>query len=480
MRKIGLTGSIACGKTTVSDHLRSCGFPVVDGDQLARELTTPGSPVLDEIRRHFGSHYVSETGSLNRRALGQLVFHDEIARAKLDQLMAPHLRQLTMDRIHQYESSGTPICFLDMPLLFEKGYDRLCDSVWTVWIPLPLQLDRLMNRDGYSREDAMARINSVMSSDEKASRSNQVIDNSGSVAQTLSMVDRLVEEELNRKESASSRRNDSFPFPSYVSVPERSIMDRPKAARQKLTEKKATWQLPSWAAWSLSVLAVLVLFSGTMYFLKSARLSESRKAHMEEQEQILNYYHYPVEFYRDNQLKDKTAVFLLAEQYAAEFNLQPALVIAVIRNESSFNSRAESSIGARGLMQLKKDTAEWIAGKLKIQGYTFDMMWEPAINIRFGCWYLNYLSNLFDGDPVCVISAYHAGQGNVRTWLSSPACSDDGRTMELDRIPTEDTKLYAKRVTRDYGIYQKLLYPATQSAGNYDDHRIMLLRCISR
>ena len=253
-------------------------------------------------------------------------------------------------------------------------------------------------------------------------------------------------------------------------------MERPKAARQKLTEKKAEWQLPSWAVIPLCVLTALILFAGTMYFLKSGKLTEAKKKHDEEWEATKAYYHYPVEFYQDEEKTIETKMLSLTEQYAEEFNLNPALVLAVIRNESSFNPKAESSVGARGLMQLKKDTADWIAGKLNIQGYTFDMMWEPEFNIRFGCWYLNYLSSLFDSNPVCVASAYHAGQGNVRSWLSNPACSDDGRTMELDRIPTEDTKQYAKRVTRDYGIYQELLYSTDVSDHPADDHGTVSLQ----
>ena len=121
MRVIGLTGSIACGKSTVSDFLKSRGFPVVDGDQLSRELTQTGSPVLGEIRRAFGEDYFSASGSLNRRALGRQIFSDPAARQALDDLMAPHLESLTLGRIGEGRAAGAALCFLDMPLLFEKG-----------------------------------------------------------------------------------------------------------------------------------------------------------------------------------------------------------------------------------------------------------------------------------------------------------------------------------------------------------------------
>ena len=85
---------------------------------------------------------------------------------------------------------------------------------------------------------------------------------------------------------------------------------------------------------------------------------------------------------------------------------------------------AESSVGARGLMQLMPDTAEWIAGKKKVSGYAFERMYDPESNISFGCWYLRYLANLFHGDPVCVSCAYHAGQGQVTAWLSDVSIYD--------------------------------------------------------
>ena len=98
--------------------------------------------------------------------------------------------------------------------------------------------------------------------------------------------------------------------------------------------------------------------------------------------------------------------------------------------------------------------AEWIAGKLRMDNYSSELLDEPAVNIRFGCWYLNYLSSLFNGDPLCVVCAYHAGQGEISTWLSNPSISSDGLTMTVERLPDGPTKTYAGRVTRDYGIYQ--------------------------
>ena len=148
----------------------------------------------------------------------------------------------------------------------------------------------------------------------------------------------------------------------------------------------------------------------------------------------------------------------LIARYSEEYNLRPAFVTAIILNESSFRTDAESNVGARGLMQLMPDTAEWIAGKLDVSGYSFERMYDAESNIRFGTWYLNYLSKLFRGDPVAVACAYHAGQSTVASWLSDRSISPDGMTLPLENLPNGPTKTYAGRVTRDYGIYDALYF----------------------
>ncbi|MBQ2991556.1 MAG: lytic transglycosylase domain-containing protein [Clostridia bacterium] len=146
--------------------------------------------------------------------------------------------------------------------------------------------------------------------------------------------------------------------------------------------------------------------------------------------------------------------------YAAVQGLDPALVSAIILCESSFNPKAESYLGARGLMQLMPDTAEWVAHKLDEDdaSYTFDRLYDPETNIRFGAWYLGYLSRRFDGDATKIVCAYHAGQGNVDAWLKNPQYSRNGVT--LDVIPTSDTAAYASRVLRAMEVYRKYYFPA--------------------
>ena len=150
----------------------------------------------------------------------------------------------------------------------------------------------------------------------------------------------------------------------------------------------------------------------------------------------------------------------LITENALRQELDPALVAAVILCESSYNPQAESRLGARGLMQLMEDTAAWVAHKLDEDGidYSFDRLYDPETNIRYGTWYLGYLSRRFGGDATKIVCAYHAGQGNVDAWLANPLYSSDGVT--LDTIPTRDTAAYASRVLRARDVYRKYYFPA--------------------
>ncbi|MDY5730965.1 MAG: lytic transglycosylase domain-containing protein [Eubacteriales bacterium] len=143
---------------------------------------------------------------------------------------------------------------------------------------------------------------------------------------------------------------------------------------------------------------------------------------------------------------------------AMRYNLHAAYVSAIINRESSFQPDARSNVGALGLMQVMPETAEWIAGKLKDSNYHFEKLAEPAVAIEYGCWYLQFLSNRFHGDPVLTTAAYHAGQGQVANWLKNPEISPDGKTIPMERFPEGPTKTYVKRVLDSYAIYKKLFF----------------------
>ncbi len=153
----------------------------------------------------------------------------------------------------------------------------------------------------------------------------------------------------------------------------------------------------------------------------------------------------------------------LIEREAAQNNLHPAFVAAIVLNESSFNPKAESNVGARGLMQMMPDTAEWVHGKIgDTMDYSFDLMYDADTNVRYACWYLSYLSGIFRGDPVLVSAAFHAGQTTVQNWLNDSRYSADSTSIELSKMAEGPTKTYATRVLKAYAVYRRLYYEGGQ------------------
>lgn len=258
-----------------------------------------------------------------------------------------------------------------------------------------------------------------------------------------------------------NRRNAVHHAPS--AVPTAPMGDVRLASAQR--EYTSSSRLPLWLTWTIVGLCIVLLGLLAAHYLMQAYLTTRAEEWETARQNTLSYYHV-VEGENGNSITYQS----LIERYAAEYNLRPAFVAAIIRNESSFRTDAESSVGARGLMQLMPDTAEWIAGKIGDSNYSFDHLYDAETNIRYGCWYLNYLSKLFRGDAVLVSSAYHAGQTTVTRWLSDKSISSDGVTIPVDKLPDGPTKQYAGRVTTSYGIYEALLYPneSAEAAGAAD------------
>lgn len=153
----------------------------------------------------------------------------------------------------------------------------------------------------------------------------------------------------------------------------------------------------------------------------------------------------------------------LIEKYAQEYGLEQPFIAAIIYCESTFNPDAVSSDDARGLMQVLPSTGEWISGKFGEQGsYNPDILFDPETNIRYACWYLDYLDDRFSGDIVKVIAAYHGGQGTVDKWLDDPEISADGKN--LTSIPPGQTANYVEKVQSVREIYIDLYYAGREGA----------------
>lgn len=193
MLTIGLTGGIATGKSTVSALLRQAGFPIVDADIVAREVVEPGTPTLEKIKLAFGPGII-DNGVLNRRKLGQIVFEDGAQLKKLNDIMQPAISSAMADKINFWRLQNVPILVLDVPLLFERDYDKnkSVDKIIVVTANEEMQLSRLENRDQLSNMEARNRVKAQLPMSQKIARADYVIDNNGRIEELQEQVAILI------------------------------------------------------------------------------------------------------------------------------------------------------------------------------------------------------------------------------------------------------------------------------------------------
>ncbi|MBR4234637.1 MAG: dephospho-CoA kinase [Clostridia bacterium] len=178
---VGLTGGIASGKSQAAEFLESLGAHCVDADAISHALTAPGGRALPDLRLEFGDGIFEPDGTLDRKALADIVFTDENARKKLDALIHPSVQKEMLDEVDIAAQNGEKLIFLNVPLLFETGMDALCDETWLISTDPEVQLKRLMARDDMDEERALSRIDSQMPLEEKQRRATVIIDNSKSM-----------------------------------------------------------------------------------------------------------------------------------------------------------------------------------------------------------------------------------------------------------------------------------------------------------
>lgn len=188
---LGLTGGIATGKSTVVKVFKELGFPVVDADVIAREIVEVGMPALAEIVSTFGTEILQPDGSLDRKKLGALVFSDKEKRQKLNALLSPFLREAILSQIEMKKDRAS-LVVVDIPLLYEGGYEKDMDQVAVVYVPETIQLDRLMERDHLTEQEAWQRINSQLSIEQKKQRADIVFDNQKTIQETKKLVENWV------------------------------------------------------------------------------------------------------------------------------------------------------------------------------------------------------------------------------------------------------------------------------------------------
>ena len=190
---IGVTGNIATGKSTVLEMLANLGAETIDADQLVHQMMGPDSELAEPLGREFGHEVVNDDGSINRPALGGIVFSDAAKLERLEVLIHPHVVAAMVGAIHE---PGPDVLVLDAIKLFEAGIADHCDEVWVVDADLEARIDRLMVRNQIDRQEALKRINAQPPQSEKIARADRVIDNGGSLAATQAQVDRAWRESV--------------------------------------------------------------------------------------------------------------------------------------------------------------------------------------------------------------------------------------------------------------------------------------------
>lgn len=191
VRVIGLTGGIATGKSSVGRMLEEQGACVIDADQLSREAVLPGTPGLGRVVEEFGPEILMPDGTLDRSRVRGIVFASQDKRRALERILHPEIKRLAEEHIAAAVARGTRMIFYMAPLLIEAGATDRVDEIWVVTVDPPVQLERLMARDGISAEEAGAVIASQMPLSEKVGHGRIVIDNSGTIEQTRRLVEEI-------------------------------------------------------------------------------------------------------------------------------------------------------------------------------------------------------------------------------------------------------------------------------------------------
>ncbi|MDT0737312.1 dephospho-CoA kinase [Staphylococcus haemolyticus] len=175
---IGLTGGIATGKSTVSELLTAFGFKVVDADIAARKAVAKGTKGLEQVRAAFGDSAITDEGEMDRKYVGEIVFNHPEKRLELNDIVHPIVREIMEEEKRSYLNQGYDV-IMDIPLLFENELQNTVDEVWLVYTSESIQIERLMERNQLSLEDAKARVYSQISIDKKSRMADHVIDNLG-------------------------------------------------------------------------------------------------------------------------------------------------------------------------------------------------------------------------------------------------------------------------------------------------------------
>lgn len=189
---IGLTGSIGTGKSTIANHFKTLQIPVVDADLIARQVVEPGEDAYTVIVETFGEQILQEDETLDRKALGAIVFQDEAKRKQLNDIIHPAIRKEMLKQRDAYVQQEVPAVVLDIPLLYESKLTDYVEKIIVVSVDSDVQLKRIVERDNSTETEAQQRINSQIPVSKKAEMADATIDNNGIVSESHEQLERIL------------------------------------------------------------------------------------------------------------------------------------------------------------------------------------------------------------------------------------------------------------------------------------------------
>ena len=217
----------------------------------------------------------------------------------------------------------------------------------------------------------------------------------------------------------------------------------PRSGRRRRNKKKPVLTL--WQGVALAVLAIPLIIA--VVSLNRANASMDALKQEREEKRIA---------WEQEVGRHQTLYRQEIRRCAAQYGIDPAFAAAIIKRESDYDPKAVSRVGAMGLMQMMPDSFDWVGPKCGLDKNDKNALFIPENAIKTGCYLLGYIAPMFDGDPILTACAYHAGWGNVRSWLQK--YSTDGKHLTIEQIPMEDTRYYARKVMEAYAIYQQYHY----------------------
>lgn len=189
---IGLTGSIGTGKSTIANHFKTLQIPVVDADLIARQVVEPGEDAYTVIVETFGEEILQDDKTLDRKALGAIVFQDEAKRKQLNDIIHPAIRKEMLKQRDAYVQQDVPAVVLDIPLLYESKLTDYVEKTIVVSVDADVQLNRIVERDNSTEAEAQQRIDSQIPVSEKAKMADEVIDNNGTISDSHQQLERIL------------------------------------------------------------------------------------------------------------------------------------------------------------------------------------------------------------------------------------------------------------------------------------------------